>query len=236
VSANIRAKTQSFCRNEYNVTGLCSRQSCPLLSKYATVREQNGILYLYIKTPERMHSPAKWWEKIKLSQNYETALKQVERLQILLIQIDERLLYYPTFLTHKCKQRLTKLTQYLIRSRQLMLAPGPKITTRMAPKRTRREETKERKALAAARLEKQIENELVSRLKSGNYTEDMLNVNEEIWKKVLDQRARADRGEPEEEEEDQEGIEDVEFVSDEEGLESGEDEFDDWLTGEKERE
>jgi hypothetical protein len=72
-----RATTQSFCRNEYNVTGLCSRQSCPLLSKYATIREQNGVLYLYIKTPERMHSPAKWWEKYKLSQNYQTALSQV---------------------------------------------------------------------------------------------------------------------------------------------------------------
>jgi protein MAK16 len=31
-----------------------------------------------MKTAERMHSPAKWWEKIKLSQNYETALAQVQ--------------------------------------------------------------------------------------------------------------------------------------------------------------
>jgi len=100
----------------------------------------------------------------------------------------------------------------------------------MAPKRARREETRERKALAAARLEKQIEKELVNRLKSGNYTEDMLNINEEIWKKVLDQRARAERGEPEEEEEVEEEIEEeVEFVSDEEGLVSGDEEFDDWL-------
>jgi protein MAK16 len=111
-----------------------------------------------------------------------------------------------------------------------MLAPGPRVTTRMAPKRARREETRERKALAAARLEKQIEKELVNRLKSGNYTEDMLNINEEIWKKVLDQRARAERGEPEEEEEVEEEIEEeVEFVSDEEGLVSGDEEFDDWL-------
>ena len=110
-----------------------------------------------------------------------------------------------------------------------MLTPGPKTVTRMAPKRARREETRERKALAAAKLEKQIEKELVNRLKSGNYAEDMLNVNEAIWKKVLDQRARAERGEEEEEEEEIE--EEVEFVSDEEGLVSGDEEFDDWLGG-----
>ena len=137
--------------------------------------------------------------------------------------------YYPTFLKHKCKQRLTKLTQYIIRSRRLLLTPGPKTVTRMAPKRARREETRERKALAAAKLEKQIEKELVNRLKSGNYTEDMLNVNEEIWKKVLDQRARAERGEVEEDEEEVEEEEEVEFVSDDEGIMSGDEEFNDWL-------
>lgn len=112
-----------------------------------------------------------------------------------------------------------------------MLAPGPKTVTRMAPKRARREETRERKALAAAKLEKEIEKELVNRLKSGNYTEDMLNVNEEIWKKVLDQRAKAERGEAEEEEEEEEEeLEgEVEFVSDNEGLMSGDEEFNDWL-------
>ena len=99
----------------------------------------------------------------------------------------------------------------------------------MAPKRARREETRERKALAAAKLEKQIEKELVNRLKSGNYTEDMLNVNEEIWKKVLDQRARAERGEVEEDEEEVEEEEEVEFVSDDEGIMSGDEEFNDWL-------
>ncbi len=111
-----------------------------------------------------------------------------------------------------------------------MLAPGPKTVTRMAPKRARREETRERKALAAAKLEKEIERELVNRLKSGNYTEDMLNVNEEIWKKVLDQRARAERGEEEvEEEEEDEAEGEVEFVSDDEGIMSDDEEFNDWL-------
>jgi protein MAK16 len=117
-----------------------------------------------------------------------------------------------------------------------MLAPGPRVVTRMAPKRVRQEETKERKALAAAKLEKQIEKELVNRLKSGNYTEEMLNVNEEIWKKVLDQRAKAENGELEDvEEEEGDDEENVEFVSDDGELISDDDELADWFGGEFEQ-
>ena len=184
-------KGQNFCRNEFNVTGLCNRQSCPLANKqYATVRQHptKGTLYLYMKTAEREHLPSKWWQHIKLSQNYTKALEQ----------IDQHLIYWPKFLVHKCKQRLTRLTQVQIRMRRIAAEEerlGEKVVPRLAPKVRHRETARERKAEAAAKLERTIERELVERLRQGAYGDQPLNVSEDIWKKVLNAMERDGEGE-----------------------------------------
>jgi protein MAK16 len=187
-----------------------------------------------MKTVERAHMPSKLWERIKLSENYAKALGQ----------IDERLIYWPKFLIHKCKQRMTRLAQVALRARKLMKEEermGEKIVGKLAPKVKRREATRERKALAAAKVERQIEKELIERLRSGAYGEQPLNVEEGIWKKVLrglEKGGQAERDVDMDDEEDEDMDEDmeeeegeVEYVSGDEELEMEDDleDIEDWL-------
>ncbi|ERS96738.1 hypothetical protein HMPREF1624_06947 [Sporothrix schenckii ATCC 58251] len=209
---------QNFCHNEYNVTGFCSRQACPLAnSRYATVRAnpETGRLYLYMKTVERAHLPSKLWERIRLSQNYAEALQQ----------IDDRLIYWPKFLIHKNKQRLTRLTQVAIRMRKIAKEEarlGETTVAKLAPKVRHRERARERKAESAAQLEKTIERELLQRLRSGTYGHEPLNVSETIWKKVLTAMEREDGATRDKdmdkgiEEEEEEGSEDDDEEEEEE--------------------
>ncbi|KAK9473451.1 ribosomal L28e protein family-domain-containing protein [Dipodascopsis tothii] len=222
-------KDQTFCRNEYNVTGLCNRQSCPLAnSRYATVRSVNGRLYLYMKTIERAHTPLKQWERIKLSQQYTRALEQIE----------ERLIYWPNFLIHKCKQRLTRLTQVAVTARRLALKGRDEERTLVGikPKVKRREATRERKALAAAKVEKAIEKELLDRLKSGAYGDKPLNVDEKVWKTIMDDMRQSNEGvldaDDEEEADEDEDDPEVEYVEgdDDDDLIELED-LEEWLAG-----
>jgi protein MAK16 len=181
-----------FCKHPYSTTGLCNRSSCPLAnSKYATVREEGGRIHLYIKTVERAHSPKNLWEKIYLSRNYAKALEQ----------LDEHLAYFPKAQIHRNKQRLTKIHQYLLRMRKLKLREinGRKAAlTRVHRKVDQREERREKKALVAAKIENNIEKELMERLARGTYG-DIYNFPEVPYQKALEM-AEEEEEESEEEE------------------------------------
>ncbi len=92
----------------------------------------SGVCYLYMKTIERAHMPSKLWEKVKLSRNFAKVLIIPPQASLVyddsllmqaLEQIDTHLEHWPKQMVHRVKQRLTKITQYLIRMRKMALKP-----------------------------------------------------------------------------------------------------------------
>ena len=178
-----------------------------------------------MKTIERAHTPAKLWQKVRLASSYAKALQQV----------DEHLAHFPKFLAHKNKQRLTKITQYLIRARRLALRPKPTLVP-LATRTEQRERRREAKAEQAARLETSIEQELLQRLRSGTYG-DIYNFPEKEYEAVLDRAeaemeeegdgkaekgARYVEGDSDDEEDEDEEDYELEYEGEEDGDDGGE--------------
>lgn len=198
-SFKVKTTTNVFCRNEYNVTGLCNRNSCPLAnSRYATITEEKGACFLQIKTAERAHTPKDLWEKIKLDKSYNKALEQ----------IDEQLMYFPEFLKHKCKQRFTRYRQVLVRRRRLKLKDDG-VYEIVSRKATKREKSRGKKAEKAAMVENHIEQELMNRLKEGKY-DDFINIDKKAFNNILNKEEVIDKKEEEFNEDDLDNV----FVSD----------------------
>jgi len=217
-----KSDKREFCRHPYSVTGLCNRTSCPLAnSRYATIREDNGRVTLFLKTVERAHSPKNMWEKIYLSRNYSKALAQV----------DHHLQFFPKTLIHRNKQRLTKIYQYLIRMRKIKLRERSGQKAKIVGinrKIDQREERREKKALVAAKIEANIEKELVERLAKGTYG-DIYNFPEVPYQKMLedgDDDEMEEESEEEESESEEEETDYVEYVEDFDEEEISEDEAD----------
>jgi protein MAK16 len=215
--SNATKNEKQFCRHPYSITGLCNRSHCPLAnSLYATIKEDNGRVSLFIKTVERAHSPKNLWERIDLSRNYTKALKQVE----------EHLQFFPKAMQHRNKQRLTKIHQYLIRMRKIKLKElsGKKAkVVGINRKIDQREERREKKALVAAKVEGNIQKELLERLAKGTYG-DIYNFPEVPYQQALedmDEEEIEEESDIEESEEEEENgmVEYVEDLEDDESLE-----------------
>ncbi len=170
----LHTKTDTLCKNVYNSTGFCNETSCPLANtKYATVREIDDVIYLFIKEPENCNTPIKMWDKIALDYDYTKALEQIE----------EHLKFWDEETKHRCKLRLNKMFEYLERRIEFEKNPLPELVVRKK-KMNRREKIRALKALKSIDFEKNIGDELITRLETGIYGEELKQQYEDAMKKA----------------------------------------------------
>merc|ERR1711988_1824323 len=105
---------------------------------------------------------------------------------------------------NRCKQRLTKIRQMMIRMRKLEMQTRMKMVADK-PKTRKREAAREEKAERAAQVELAIEKELLERLKQGTYG-DIYNFPRKQFESMIEKNK--------EEEEELEDESDAEFVED----------------------
>lgn len=174
-----KTDTEYLCKNKNNITGLCNAFSCPLANtKYATIRAVEEELYLFIKEPERINTPKDQYEKIKLSQIYDEAIKQIE------LELE----HWDKQLIHKCKQRLTKLTEYLQRLEYFKEHGRVEYMKKIKKKVTRAEKLAALANLENLDFEKQIGEELLLRLESGVYGEEMKDKYQKAHNKYMEEK------------------------------------------------
>jgi protein MAK16 len=137
------------------------------------------------------------WEKIKLSRNYLQALEQISK----------QMEYMPDHQINRCKQRLTKMRQMLIRMRKLSMKEGARLVP-IKKKTERREKGRELTAEAAAKVDLAIEKELLERLKQGTYG-DIYNFPKKQFESMVEKNKEEEEEVEDEDESENEFVEDL---------------------------
>ena len=149
-----------LCAHPLNARGQCRARYCPLASgRYACVREHEGQLFLWVKTPERRAYPNRQWEQTLLPSDPGEARALVQRL----------LVYWPQHLIDLNLERIARYHAMFARIREIYRARLREPQPELAQKIRRREQKREAKALRAAHLEQRIQAELLHRLRIGVY-------------------------------------------------------------------
>ncbi|KAF7243790.1 hypothetical protein EG68_10253 [Paragonimus skrjabini miyazakii] len=171
----VKTKTGKFCRNDNNVTGLCNRHSCPLAnSQYATLKERDGVVHLFLKEPERVPYPGKQWERVKLSRNKKQALAQIKK----------HMVFWDSWIISRVKQRFFRIRDNLKNMRRLALTRQKKLEP-IDRKVERRDQRREKKAVRVARVERTVEQELLDRLRTSISQKEIYNIDKSAFENAL---------------------------------------------------